>query len=458
MLNAITVLTTLFLNLEDFLVTPIYFLLFLVILNFFAKNNLKSKVDRKYFMLAAAARMLGGISLGILYEFVFHGGDTSAYYHHGTKITNLIFDYPYIALKLYSNYKDYDFEVLQHVQSIQWHNAPNEFFIILISGFFGLFSFKIYSVMALFYSLFSFSGSWAMYKTLIKIYPTLKKQLAIATLFIPSVIFWGGGIMKDTICIGALGWLFWAFYRGLIEKRSIIFSVIFGSIMMWIIAAIKIYILIAFLPPALFWIFNENNARIKSKAIRLISKPLFLIMGIAVSIWGGFTITEGQGHYDIDNIAERTKINSEYLYAVSIMQEGSAYSIGEFDGTLSSIIEVIPQAINVALFRPYIFEVKNATMLLSAIEAAFFMFLTLLLIFKLGLGKFLNLIVTKPIVTFCITFTLILAAAVGMNSFNFGTLVRYKIPILPFYLSALYIMKFETEKYKKGKRVQVVRK
>src|SRR5687768_4493095 len=179
MLTTLSVLLTLFLHLEDVLVTPIYFAIFLVILNFIAKSKLKSKVDRKYFMLAVTARMLGGIFFGILYEFVFYGGDTSAYYYYGTLITNLILEHPLVALKLYSSYQNYDLEVLQHVRSIQWHNAPTEFFIILISGIFGLFSFKIYSVMALFYSLFSFSGSWAMYKTFNKIYPLLKKQIAI---------------------------------------------------------------------------------------------------------------------------------------------------------------------------------------------------------------------------------------------------------------------------------------
>jgi hypothetical protein len=37
-------------------------------------------------------------------------------------------------------------------------------------------------------------------------------------------------------------------------------------------------------------------------------------------------------------------------------------------------------------------------------------------------------------------FSLIFAASVGITSANFGTLVRYKIPLIPFYLSGLYIL------------------
>jgi hypothetical protein len=39
-------------------------------------------------------------------------------------------------------------------------------------------------------------------------------------------------------------------------------------------------------------------------------------------------------------------------------------------------------------------------------------------------------------------FVLILAFGVGTNSGNFGTLVRYKIPLIPFFLSSLFIMRY----------------
>jgi hypothetical protein len=35
---------------------------------------------------------------------------------------------------------------------------------------------------------------------------------------------------------------------------------------------------------------------------------------------------------------------------------------------------------------------------------------------------------------------LIFAASVAITSANFGTLVRYKIPLIPFYLGGLYIL------------------
>ena len=61
---------------------------------------------------------------------------------------------------------------------------------------------------------------------------------------------------------------------------------------------------------------------------------------------------------------------------------GSGYSLGELDGTFGSMIRLSPQAINVSLFRPYLWEVKNPLMLLSALESFLLLSLCLYIIVK----------------------------------------------------------------------------
>jgi hypothetical protein len=50
------------------------------------------------------------------------------------------------------------------------------------------------------------------------------------------------------------------------------------------------------------------------------------------------------------------------------------------------------------------------------------------------------LIVKDPYVLFCLVFSLIFAFAVGISSYNFGALSRYKIPCLPFYGAFILIL------------------
>ena len=73
-------------------------------------------------------------------------------------------------------------------------------------------------------------------------------------------------------------------------------------------------------------------------------------------------------------------------------------------------------------------------MLFSALESLVFTVYLLYILLLVGVTKTFKLIFTKPVISFCFTFTIIFAFAVGLNSFNFGSLVRYKIQLLPFLL------------------------
>jgi len=72
---------------------------------------------------------------------------------------------------------------------------------------------------------------------------------------------------------------------------------------------------------------------------------------------------------------------------------------------------------------------------LSALESLVFLLLTLHVVFRSGLGIFYYL--QKPEVILCLGFSVVFAFAVGVSTFNFGTLSRYKIPLLPFYAMGL---------------------
>ena len=43
-------------------------------------------------------------------------------------------------------------------------------------------------------------------------------------------------------------------------------------------------------------------------------------------------------------------------------------------------------------------------------------------------------------VTYCFFYSLVFALFVGATTLNFGTLVRYKIPAMPFYLISIFLI------------------
>jgi hypothetical protein len=433
-------------ELKDLFLTPLYLGLYYG-LAFAFRKHFTNALTKKYFIPALSVKFIGAIGLGLIYQFYYGGGDTFNYFNHVKVVYSAFMDSPVAGIKLLLSNGEFDPETSRYASMMEWYRAPTEFFVIKVASFFALFCFNTYTVVGLGFAMLSFSGMWAMYITFLRIFPLAYKKLAIAVFFLPSVFFWGSGLMKDSLCMGALGWVFYGFYHGIIIRRNIPSAVVMGILGAYVIASVKIYILLSFLPPALFWVFNEYNQKIKSSALRLILKPLFIGLGIVVGALGATKLTAGDEKYDIEKIGERSKINNYYLTQQVV--SGSAYNIGEFDGSPSSIVKVAPQAIVVSLFRPFLFEARNPVMLLSALEATLFIYLTASLFYKTGLMKSLRLIAGEPILSFCFIFSIIFAIGVGVNSGNFGTLVRYKIPLMPFYLGALYIMQFKARASKR---------
>ncbi|RYU75801.1 hypothetical protein [Hymenobacter persicinus] len=432
-------------ELKDLFLTPLYLLLFYGIA-YALRRKATNAFTRKYFIPALSVKFVGAIALGLIYQFYYSGGDTYNYFNH-TKIVYTAFtDSPALGLKLITANGEYDPATVKYTAQMYWYKASTEYFVVRVASLCSFFCFDTYSVIALMFAGLSFSGMWAMYVTFVRISPLTYKKLAFAVFFLPSVFFWGSGLMKDSLCIGALGWVFYGFYHVTIEKRNILFAALFGALGIYVLISTKVYILLSFMPPALLWVFNENNQRIRSAALRMVLKPLFLVLGVAAGYLGATNLTAGDEKYDVEKIGERTKVNQEYL--TSGVENGSAYNIGSFDGSLSSLLVVAPQAVVVSLFRPFPWEARSAIMILSALESLLLLYLTVSLFYKTGIAKTFRLIASKPILTFCFIFVIVFAIGVGTNSGNFGTLVRYKIPLMPFYLAALYIMQQQAMKVK----------
>ncbi|WBO84978.1 hypothetical protein [Hymenobacter yonginensis] len=427
-------------ELRDLFLTPLYLGLIYAVA-FAVRGRVTNVYTRQYFIPALSVKLVGAIAFGLIFQFYYGYGDTFNYFKHSSLMYEAFGDSFSIGLKLLTSNGERLPELTKYTSRMYWwHPGSTELIVARFAAVFGLLCFNTYTVVGMFFACISFSGMWAMYMTFAKIRPQVYKQLAIAVFFIPSVFFWGSGLMKDSLCLGALGWVFYAFYQGAIQKKRLFKSFIIGFLAAYMLYATKVYILLSFLPPALIWVFNENSQRIKNAALRMIAKPFLLGIGAVAAVFALNNLTEGNDSYDIDKIGEKSKITADYLYQVSVQQEGSAYTLGEQDGTIGGMVKLAPQAIVVALFRPFLWEARNPVMLLSALESAFFLFFTLKIMFRVGLKHFFSSIAQTPVLVLSFVFALVFGASVGIISNNFGTLVRYKIPLIPFYVGALYIL------------------
>jgi hypothetical protein len=229
----------------------------------------------------------------------------------------------------------------------------------------------------------------------------------------------------------------------LIDKDIKISSLLLLIISAYLIFSIKKYVLLCFLPAAILWIYLSNLYRVRSLAMRLLMMPFVVLVIAGSGYFAVLKVGESDERYALSKIPETARITAYDIGFYTGRGAGSAYSLGELDGTFSGMLLKAPQAVNVAIFRPYLWEVRNALMAISAVEC-FVLFIFTLYVLVVKRHVFFKMIL-DPNVIFCLTFSLTFAFAVGISTYNFGTLSRYRIPMLPFYVMALALM-FHYEK------------
>jgi|TARA_B110000037_G_C17128248_1_gene509496 hypothetical protein len=397
--------------------------------------------------------MFGGICFALIYSFYYdYTGDTFVYYQDIQTLTDTFYSDPFVVLKILLNDAAiFDPDTHYITETLSFYRSNSAFYVVKIATPLNILAFNTYVGTTVLISYLSFLGVWKLFELFIKYYPSLEKKLVIATLFIPSVIFWGSGILKDSIVIGCMGYLLFAIDSLIIERKRIFRTFTLGLFCIVIILNIKAYVLFSLLPATAIWVFPTIKASIKNKAIKVFITPVIGALTIATMVGLIIYLSDASKRFSTDNVMETAKTYQNWHYLDGktwVAGRGSSYSLGEYDETFSGVLLKVPSAIVVTLFRPYPWEVHNAVILLASIESLGVLLLTLIVFFGLGFFKVIKVLFDNPFILMCFVFSLFFAFAVGFTSYNFGALVRYKIPCLPMFIGMLFMLEYEVRKYK----------
>ncbi|MBK7958913.1 MAG: hypothetical protein IPK03_12920 [Bacteroidetes bacterium] len=422
----------------DLFLAPTYLLFIFFFAIVYRSKALKGANISKFFLPGLALKCFGAIVAGLIYKFYYGTGDTFTYYtasKYLNEIINVNFDHWWSAItnssqgNIASTYLD--------IRVIQYDKT---FFFVKMCSWLGLISFNNYTVIALFLAVFSFATSWKFYKMCCDLYPKMWKTMGYIVFYIPSVIFWGSGLFKDTITYGSILLLTASFYFAFHKKDRVVYHLFLMLMSAYFLQNIREFLLITILPPLIIWYVLQFKNVIRSAKVRFLIGPVFAIVGIAGGTLVISSLTSSDEQLKTQNLKDKSKGFQQWHSSEGA--GGSSYTLGDMDYTNIGIIKKIPAAINVTLFRPYLFEVRNPVMLIAGIESLFFLFLTLGVIKEVKFGVFLYFF-DNANVFFFLLFSLVFAFVAGFNSYNFGALVRYKIPCMPYFLIGIYIMKYE---------------
>lgn len=399
----------------------------------YAKNESR---EYNWFVSALLLKMLGGVAMACIYVYYYGGGDTFGYFNNALALLKLTGKDPMATIQFlagensreaYSVF-DYSFGKME----FYLYNNPKTWAVSRFSYPFVALGFGRFLQATILLNVMAFIGPWKLFLILNRRYPGITKWMALAVLFIPSCLFWGSGLYKDSFTLSATLWVFYSFMAIGLEKKHILINIFLIIINSYIIISIKPYIFAALFPAVLFIFLFSLIKSMKNRILRVLVFPTYLVL----IVFGGLFIFTGlsseMGSYgNINSTIDRVVVTREDFINNEIYSD-NYFDIGKFDPTLAGMASKIPLALLYGLFGPFPWQVKNIVMLVSSLEAMFFVFFVCKALWNGFFRKGFRKVVADPVLISFFLFVLVFIIFVGLSTANFGSLVRYRIPALPF--------------------------
>lgn len=431
-------------------------LIFIAFFQAYVIQNKHTELYYRFYSKALLTKMLAAFIYCML-SLTIYGGDSYDYFTGMNTLNRVFNDNPnhYFDLMLHGNkpeFISYFNQYTLHIERHMWVD-PKSFFVIRFLSPFALLGFGSYLITTMFISWISFLFLWKMFATFARLYPEIDLKIAIAILFMPSVLFWGSGILKDSIIMATVAIFTSSFFKMAINGRfsiSSIFGIVLAS---WLMISIKAYVFVALIPGAAIWFAHGRILRIKSRFFRYAIYPFMLTFFLVVGIYVLSSLGSSLGDYgSVDKMVEKAKLTQEDLKRGE-QYGNNYYDIGTIENTPAGLAKLMPQSVIAGLYRPFLWEARNPFIALSGLENLYTLILTLTILYRTRIYKVFSFVGKDAVLIFSILYTIMFAFGIGLASANFGALVRYRIPGMPFLMLSLFILDDYLKKDKEKKLI-----
>ncbi len=424
----------------DLILTPIYIFL----LYFYFKGRRKKYTDpllQKYHRQGFWIRIIGCLAFIIYNTYLSPGDSIGLYQTEGNNMYHLILHNPDNFHWLFQK-GNFDDSLLKNPYNAGYLKSEANFLVTKIVAIISFFTAGRYGPNNLIFACIAFTGVWKLFLFFYEQYPKMHKKFAIAILYFPTFVFWSSGVLKDTLCIAALGWVTYALYDLFYHKKHLIKNSLILFIFGYLLVVLKVYILLAYIPFFVLFIILKNLQNVKIKVFRYMIAPILILLSMFAFTQFLDTYNDALGRFAIEDVTSSiSELNAAFEQQNGRSDAESNFSLGvDFDGTFDGLIKIAPVSIATTFFRPFIWEAHKLSQILAALESLILMYFTVYIIFKSGVFNFIKLILRDPLIMYCFLFSIVFAMFVGTSTLNFGTLVRYKIPCLPFYTISLFLI------------------
>ncbi len=428
----------------DLVLVPVYCILLFLLVNYIKKRNPNNLLIQKYLVKGFVFKIFCAIFYGLLIRYYYGFGDSLTYFKDAMHIKQYL-----VAGTESWDIMLWDFKQVKAAYPSNLAGSEGGWLVQRLNILFSYIAFNRFFVVTILYATTAYAGMFKMLQTFDALMPGWHKRMALIVLFVPSVCVYGSGILKDTVCISAMGWLIYAIHQLLIKRKFRLRFLFILAASILILSIVKIYIIAAFLLPFVVYLIMLALRKIKSGFFRKILFPVFMASLVFTYISFSEKIDAALGSYAIEKLMDTMKEQQQSYQNLEEGESGSTFDIGKMEPTFSGFLKKMPVGIAATLYRPFVWETRKLVMLFSALESLLFLWFTIYVMIKTGFFRFFKILFNDPFIFLCIFYSLIFATLVGISTPNFGTLARYRIPVIPFYLAGLMAIWYKHYQFKK---------
>jgi len=359
-----------------------------------------------------------------MYYGYYHTGDTISFFEKSVYISDIFWHNPVKYLKVvFLNSYDQAFLFAMHDQA---YNIPRTIFFAKILSVLNLITNNNYWLNSIYLSLFSFAASWKLVYELQKLNLGNSTAVVVSFLFVPSVVFWSSGVLKESMVLGSIYFLLaLAIELSQNDIKNKHFKILCLAIHLALLFHLKYYLFALILPIVLSCILF---LKIKRYKLWVRSMAYFVALGLLVWLFTHIYYTLSFEYFMHELVAYHDQM---WIYSIHETQKefiSISYSYSLVENPYS-FVSAVPSATFYGLFSPLPFQAHYPIQLFAATENILLIILT---------AWSLSVFLFKPKIHILklnvLLYIFICAFIFGITTPNWGTLSRYKIVYLPFFV------------------------
>jgi len=399
---------------------------------YFIKKKQPQEIQ-SYFYNSLFLRLLGSLSIAIVYQYIYGYGDTFLYYSHIQIISSFRSEnlnaWWQIIINSPTSNNVHSVACMDKILDANYisssvYSVAENANVGKIGSIFNIICFNSYIAIAMFFGFFSFLGCWYIFRIFYQFFPDFKQQLAILCLFLPSLWFWGTGILKDPVSLFGLGIVVFNVFTNNKNWFRRLLLIAFGSSVLlftksYIFSALSLALILACSIQIL-------------KKFNLLGKLVFFV--IITMVLG--LLYSRISNLILDSFIEIITTSQLFLNSYSsVSDEGTGNLVTQIDPTAFGFLKLTLQGLVNVFLRPFPWEIRKIIYLFSILEN--------LLLYYILFKKIKVVQIAAPslksviFIRFSIWFFIILGIIVGITTFNLGTISRYRVPALPFLFAGI---------------------